>query len=209
MNRKKHPAIEGYEHVPRTWNSEFSMYSANVVPGEFYITDGEECIKTTLGSCISCCVWDQKNGVGGLNHFMLPTFNSSASTQKEASQLGKEGCWAMEFLVNGILLHGGERCNLAIKMFGGAQLIKGLRGAKVGQKNIHFIEEYVSRESLCVAAKDLGGQYGRTIFFFPKTGRVKLNRLSHSQDKEILREENNYAGRINKKPPQAGEIEIF
>lgn len=209
MINKKHPVIEGYEHVPRIWNSEFGVYSASVVPGEFYITDQEECIKTTLGSCIACCVWDPVNEIGGLNHFMLPNFNSSKEKSKDVAQLGKEGCWAMEFLINGVLLNGGERGNLEVKIFGGAQLIVGLAGAEIGQKNIRFIEGYVQRESLKVVSKDLGGEFGRTILFFPKTGKVKLNRLTHNQDKRIIQEENSYEGRINKKPDQSGEIEIF
>ena len=115
----------------------------------------------------------------------------------------------MEFLINGVLLHGGERCNLEVKLFGGAQLIAGLEGAQVGQKNIHFIEDYVNKESLKVCARDLGGQFGRTIVFFPKTGRVKLSRLDHGQDRRILQEEQSYAGRISTKPDPCGDIELF
>jgi len=207
--KEKFTAIEGYEHIKRTWNREFQLYAANVVPGEFYITEQDECIKTTLGSCIACCVRDPENGIGGLNHFMLPEFNSTKRNLKDTSQLGKEGCWAMEFLINGVLLHGGERSNLEVKLFGGAQLIAGLEGAQVGQKNINFIDDYVNKESLNVAARDLGGQYARTIIFFPKTGKVKLNRLGHNQDKKVLREEQSYAGRVNSTPDSCGDIELF
>ena len=208
MINQKPAAIDGYEHIPRTWNSKFNMYAANVVPGEFYITDQEECIKTTLGSCISCCVRDKVNGIGGLNHFMLPQSNDN-SNAREADIFGKEGCWAMEFLVNGILLNGGERRNLEVKIFGGAQLIAGLRNAQVGEKNIRFIKDYIKREMLNCVAEDIGGDCARTIYYFPQTGKVKLNRLAHNKDKEIASHENDYAGRLNKKQLKTGDIELF
>ena len=32
-------------------------------------------VTTILGSCVAVCFWDRYLGIGGINHYMLPTWN--------------------------------------------------------------------------------------------------------------------------------------
>ena len=194
--------FEGYEIIPRRWNEKLKTYVANVVPGEFYVTQNDEAITTILGSCVSCCIRDIYKGIGGLNHFMLPDSSSADGT-------GKVGDWAMEFLINGILLNGGERRNLEVKYFGGSQILPGLKGTAIGEKNINFVREYLARESIRVAASDVGGSPPRKLLYYPKTGRVRMKYLPLTSNNEILKKENEYAGTLVTHDSNAGDIELF
>lgn len=196
------PCLEGYENIPRKWNPKFECYVAKVTPGEYYVTQSDEAIITTLGSCIACCIRDKVTGIGGLNHFMLPE-------NKSADASGKQGDWAMEFLINSILINGGERHNLELKYFGGAQLLPGLQNIGIGQKNIEFIEQYIQRESLTVVGSDVGDRPPRTVLYFPKTGKVKLKKLPINNAQEVAGKEKKYAGKLITHNTHAGEVELF
>ena len=43
-----------------------------MLPGEYFVSDEDMLIMTTLGSCIAACLWDRERRIGGMNHFMLP-----------------------------------------------------------------------------------------------------------------------------------------
>ena len=64
--------LRGFEHINRYWDPHRQMACAKILPGELYVTDRDESILTTLGSCVAACVWDPVAKVGGANHFMLP-----------------------------------------------------------------------------------------------------------------------------------------
>ena len=54
------------------WDSNFKNDAVKVLPGEFFVSDEDMLIVTTLGSCIAACLWDRERRIGGMNHFMLP-----------------------------------------------------------------------------------------------------------------------------------------
>jgi len=46
----------------------------HVTQGESHVTTDPNVVMTTvLGSCIAACIRDPQSGVGGMNHFLLPT----------------------------------------------------------------------------------------------------------------------------------------
>ena len=55
-----------------------TLSDAKIKPGEYYVTPREMMIVTVLGSCVSACIRDRQRGIGGMNHFMLPTEDSSS-----------------------------------------------------------------------------------------------------------------------------------
>jgi len=69
------PCMPGFELIRRRWNDKENIAEAKILPGEFYVTGHDEQIVTVLGSCIAVCVRDIKSGVGGMNHFMLPSIS--------------------------------------------------------------------------------------------------------------------------------------
>lgn len=50
----------------------FDIQAAKILPGEYFVTTRDMLLVTTLGSCVAACIRDRSNGIGGMNHFMLP-----------------------------------------------------------------------------------------------------------------------------------------
>jgi len=140
-----------------------------IEPGEHYATRGTEVISTLLGSCVAACLYDPISGAIGMNHFMLSNARYSRDLPIHASEAGRYGIFAMEFLINALLAKGAQRGRLRAKVFGGANVLNsdcdGSNFVCVGAVNVRFIREYLTNESIPVEAEDLGGNFGRVIHF--------------------------------------------
>ncbi|MDZ4201873.1 MAG: chemoreceptor glutamine deamidase CheD [Gallionella sp.] len=199
--------LPGFEHVRRNWNATYGAYAARLLPGEYYVTINDEGIYTTLGSCISACIRDRVNGVGGMNHFMLPASddpNGWKSTSLSAST--RYGNFAMEHLINVIMKNGGQRQNLEVKLFGGGRILQNM--TDVGLRNINFVRDYLQTEGLRVVAEDVGEIFPRMVVYFPSTGKVKVKRLRSLHNNTIVDEEIRYITTVESKPV-GGDIELF
>ena len=200
-------SLPGFEHIKRAWNEVYGAYSARLNPGEYYVTKNEEAIYTTLGSCISACIRDRVNGIGGMNHFMLPA--TTEETSWKAAGLGsatRYGNFAMEHLINEILKNGGSRQNLEVKLFGGGKIIANM--TDVGMRNILFARDYIQTEGLKVTSEDVGDVYPRMVVYFPNSGKVRVKRLRSLHNNTIVEQETKYLQTIDKKPV-SGDIELF
>jgi chemotaxis protein CheD len=137
-----------------------------IVQGEFGVSDDLALVfSTLLGSCIAVCLFEEKTGIGGMNHYLLP--DSAGSRQGEL----KYGAHSMELLINGLLRRGAERRRLVAKVFGGARMNETLQD--IGSRNATFAQTYLDRECIPVISKDLGGTHARRIHFHPASGSVR------------------------------------
>lgn len=173
------------------------------------MTPHDEAVTTTLGSCISACIRDKVSGIGGMNHFMLPSGGPDAawsSGNTIASAATRYGIYAMEQLINQILRNGGKRQNLEVKIFGGGRIIPNM--SDVGLRNIAFAREFLSDEGLKVVAEDVGDIFPRMVAYFPTSGRVKVKRLRSLHNNVIANQERCYVETI-KETPVAGDLELF
>ena len=199
-----HRPLPGFESVKRYWDKTNDCVAAKILPGEYYVSVTNELITTVLGSCISVCIRDAKNGIGGMNHFMLPKDNNvSDSIVSEAARYGN---YAMEHLINDILHYGGERKNLEFKVFGGGKVLD--MKMDIGKKNIEFVLDYLKMERFSILAEDVGDVYPRKVNFFPISGIARVKKLKNLHNKTIISRENKYLDDI-KQQPVAGDIELF
>lgn len=195
-----------HPEVVRTYNVKLQKNLVRVLPGAFYSTrDKNEVIVTILGSCVAACIRNPVTGFGGLNHFMLP--ESEGYEWNGVTAALRYGNHAMEALINQVMAAGCSRHDLEIKLFGGANLYKGM--GTVGEKNAEFARTYLSREGLRIVAEDLGGDRARRIHYDPGTGRVQRLFLRHKVDQSVSELERDYRVQLNKKPVVSGEIELF
>lgn len=201
------PALPGFAHVNRYWDDQHGMYSAKLLPGEYYVTAERETIVTVLGSCVSACVRDPVFGIGGMNHFMLPTSQSGGSWEDSGvSTSTRYGSYAMEQLINAILKHGGARKYLEVKLAGGGRILA--RTTDIGRKNIDFVERYVLTEGLKVLARDLGDIHPRKVYFTPSTGQMFVKKLRSLHNDSIVERETDYLNRLRHRP-DSGDVELF
>lgn len=200
-------ALPGFEHIKRAWSDAYEAYSARLNPGEYYVTKSDECVYTTLGSCISACIRDRIKGIGGMNHFMLPASTGDAGWKATGlSSATRYGNFAMEHLINEILKNGGSRQNLEVKLFGGGRIIANM--TDVGMRNIAFARDYIQTEGLRVASEDVGDVFPRMVVYFPATGKVRVKRLRSLHNNTIVEQETQYLHTIEEKPV-SGDIELF
>jgi len=201
------PVLPGFEHLRRYWDPMQACMTVKVLPGEFYVSRQEELVTTVLGSCISACIHDQRRGIGGMNHFMLPEpMGERDSWSATAGRAARYGSDAMEQLINAILGAGGQRADLQVKVFGGGRVLAQL--TDIGQRNIDFVQRYIATEKLNLCASDLGDVYPRQLQFFPRSGRVRVRLLRRHDDVALVAGERSYLKRLANDPIK-GEVELF
>ncbi len=169
-----------------------------IQPGEYYVTKEDEVIATVLGSCISVCIKDEKNNIGGMNHFMLPgdfrledVFNS---------QSARYGMYAMEMIMGDIIKLGGDRSNLTAKVFGGGHVLQSvtLNKNSVPSSNIQFIKAFLSMEGITILKSDVGGYHGRKVLFVPRLNKVFVKRLVPEADSVLADREKTYQSHLRR-----------
>jgi len=154
--------------------------------GEYHATRLPTIIYTLLGSCVAVCLYDRKKKIGGMNHILLP----GTASIKSFNECARYGINAMELLINRVLKLGGEKKNLAAKVFGGANLLPSIPYEKcVGKKNILFVLNFLSRDSIPVISQDVGGNDSRKVYFHTDTGDVFLKRSLSIHYQQILEQE--------------------
>jgi len=148
-------------------------------PGELHVScNPDDAIATVLGSCVAACICDRVAGVGGMNHFMLPTSDTGAWGKGDGSL--RYGNFAMDQLIEAILQRGGRRDRLEVKLFGGAHL--GHDPGVVGSRNARFAVDYLAREGLHLLVGELGGVCARRVLYLPVVGRAFVAELREPHD---------------------------
>jgi chemotaxis protein CheD len=183
-----------------------NMEAAKLLPGEYYGTGREMLLVTVLGSCVAACIRDAQLGIGGMNHFMLP--DAAEQFDAPVSASARYGNYAMEMLINQLVKLGARRDRMEAKVFGGGNVLAGLTVANVGQRNADFVLQYLATERIPVLAQDLIDIYPRKVYYFPRTGKVRVKKLLDTHNHTIIEREQDYGSRLRRSDIQ-GEVELF
>ncbi|MGQ1890215.1 chemotaxis protein CheD [Thermophagus sp. OGC60D27] len=137
-------------------------------PSTLFASKEPYVVKTILGSCVAICLWDPVTKIGGINHYMLPTWNGNDLASP------KYGNIAIDKLLERMAYLGARRENLKAKIFGGGELIEsGANGTLIGERNIRVARLILEEKGIPVVASSTGGRKGRKILFFTDTGEVR------------------------------------
>ncbi len=140
-----------------------------VQPGEVRWSE-EPCVfKTVLGSCVSVCLWDQVNAIGGLTHFILPL----ARGRSGDARFGDVAVPRLAGALRGLGCH-----KLIAKVFGGACVLHADHKATVGQSNAAIALALLQTECIPVLAQRTGGTQGVVLRFFTATGEAHLRKIN-------------------------------
>ena len=150
------------------WN--FSMYTNKFIHvGEVYIGVKPTEISTILGSCISVCLYDKIQRIGGMNHYLVPLWNENGL------QSPKYGNISIPRLIEGMLNIGCSVHNMEAKLFGGANVIEvSSEEMMIGRKNIVIAKEILKEYKIPIIAEDIAGSKGRRIMMRSDTGKIFL-----------------------------------
>jgi len=188
----------------RRFSSKYQRTVIYLQPGEFVGCRNGPILTTILGSCVATCLMDEKNGISGMNHFMLPRI----MTPEEifTSEIGRYGMFAMELLLGEMIKLGADRHTLKAKVFGGANMLQPEFESGIAEANIDFVRRFLTLEHIPIVAEHVGGAQGRKIVFFTDTGKVFMRLLQSEHSAAIARKEARLADRTPERPSQQLEL---
>jgi chemotaxis protein CheD len=157
---------------------------------------------TLLGSCVAVCLYDPLLSAGGMNHILLPgTRLDDRST--------RFGVNAMELLINELMKQGGDRRKFLAKAFGGANVMKGLTMATIGDDNAQFVREFLAAERIPMVAQRLGGDQAVHVYFKTGSGKATVHSVDGSRLSRILHAEASYWRTHLDDDKLSGDITLF
>ena len=139
--------------------------------GQYFVSERPTAVTTILGSCVAVCLWEPKSGIGGVNHFVLPSW----AGQGRASP--RFGNVAVSSLIEDILSRGCLPSSLRAKIFGGASLMSQSGGGRLGTQNIAAARSMLESEEIRIVSEDVGGDRGRKLIFHSDDGVAWIKRL--------------------------------
>ena len=151
--------------------------SVFLLPGKIIVSHNPVIVSTLLGSCVAVTMYCREARVGAICHAMLP------HSQGEGDSLLYVDV-AVRQLYRKVREHD-PTADLTVKLFGGARVLACVEQREgrltVGEQNIAAAERVLGDLGLSIAGADVGGNFGRKLFFSMKTGQVYLKKLnSHS-----------------------------
>lgn len=152
------------------------MTEIRVKVADLAVSRADDVIATIgLGSCVAIMLYDRATSVGGLAHILLP----SEGLSRDRSNLAKFPGTAVPALVKEMKALG-ARGPMTAKIVGGASMFAALLpsgGINMGERNIEATRSVLERNGLPIIAEDIGGEYGRSVYFHLKTGKVQVKSL--------------------------------
>jgi chemotaxis protein CheD len=182
------------------WDANFKNDAVKVLPGEFFVSDADMLVVTTLGSCIAACLWDRDRRIGGMNHFMLPEGQGDS---------GRYGSYAMELLINELMKRGASRSALEAKVFGGGAVIAAMTTLNVGERNTQFVLDYLRTERIPVVSKDVLDTCARKVCLLPASGKVLMKRLAPANADALAAQERAAAEKAAPQATGGGSVDLF
>lgn len=148
-----------------------------LLPGNLFVHREERLVITVLGSCVSVCLWDSKNKIGGINHYMLPFWNGEGLASPRFGNI------AIMKLIEKMLELGADRRHLQAKVFGGGDMLKATSVfMNIGLRNIELAQDILGDEKISIISADTGGKYGRKLLFNTRSGVVLVKLLKKQVD---------------------------
>lgn len=140
-----------------------------VHPGQVVVSSAGGVLSTILGSCVAVCLHDAQQGLGGLNHYLLPTGGA------EADAPGRYGPTAIDELVHLMVARGARREQMVAYIVGGASVLAAFNSADhLGLRNVGVARGALAQHRIPVIGADVGGTRGRKLLFTPRDGQVHV-----------------------------------
>lgn len=127
-------------------------------------------ITHSLGSCIGIAVHDNKAGVGGILHFMLPLSHEDKAKQNPF-MFADTGIPA---LFKALYELGAEKRNMTVKVAGGACIMSDKNIFNIGQRNVLVMKKIFWKNGILIKGEDTGGNSWRTMKVEIATGKVLI-----------------------------------
>ena len=144
--------------------------------GQVFVTAERHVVTTILVSSVAVGVWDVRNGVGGMNHFMLP-----AAIGGESGNTPRYATVAMNSLIEKMFAAGAQRHTMRAKIFGGAQHSHSEINNTIRElafRNIDVARDSLASAGIPVVEERLGGTNGRRVLFRTDDGWSEVTEMT-------------------------------
>ena len=131
-----------------------------------------ELVTYSLGSCIGLAIWDPKERVGGMLHYMLP--ESSLSPDKAKTNPAMFADTGIPMLFRSTYELGAVKKRLVVKVAGGSSLLDDNGTFNIGKRNYASLRKIFWKNGILVDSEHVGGQLSRTVRMNVRTGRTTL-----------------------------------
>jgi chemotaxis protein CheD len=125
-----------------------------------------------LGSCVGVCLYDPVRRIGGMVHVLLPEHLPGQSNPFKFADT------AVPALLAEVEKAGASRRNILAKISGGAKMFSGADTLfDIGKRNAEAVREALKVLGIPLKGEDIGGNRGRSIFFYLEDGRLEIKIL--------------------------------
>jgi len=186
----------------RIYDNNIKSTVVMVEQGEFVVFTEDLIATTTLGSCVAVCLFDQANGISGMNHFMLP--EPLLDNEESKFREGRYGIYSLELLIKNMIKNGSDKSKMVARIFGGANMFKACHisqtraatpsGVSVGEQNVNCAIAFLKERKIRIVGEDIIGTVARKVYFNTVTGEAKVSpvRLGPVRQYENRRREEEY-----------------
>ncbi|HZN97579.1 MAG TPA: chemotaxis protein CheD [Gemmatimonadales bacterium] len=140
---------------------------------------GDDVLVTVgLGSCVAILLYDAEARVGGLAHVLLP---SPALAARDANP-AKFPQFAVPNLLQLMTAQGARKDRVTGRLAGGASMFAALAPpgtVQMGERNLVAARHALSSHGVPLVGEAVGGDYGRTVRFRVRDGRVEVSTVAH------------------------------
>lgn len=144
---------------------------------DFAVANGDTLLVTVgLGSCVAIALHDAQAQVGGLAHVLLP----STGMSQDRSNRAKFPSSAVPMLCERMQALGARAGRIRAKIVGGASMFTSLlsaTGLQIGERNVVATRVALEQAGIPIVAQDVGGDYGRSVYFSVRDGRLVVKSL--------------------------------
>jgi len=145
-----------------------TMKRVYLYPGQIVTSEQPLMVSTILGSCVSICLWDPAEKVGGINHYLLP--NNPLNGQSDL----RYGNTAIERLIERLLALGVKKQRIVAKVVGGASILTNFSDTRksIGDQNVDTARTLLAKHGIDISGEQTGGTRGRKLLFHTGNGCV-------------------------------------
>ncbi len=144
---------------------------------DYAVADGTALLVTVgLGSCVAIALHDPQARVGGLAHVLLP----STGMSQDRGNRAKFPSTAVPLLCERMQALGARVGRIRAKIVGGASMFTSLlssTGLQIGERNVVATRAALERAGIPIVAQEVGGDYGRSVYFHVHDGRLIVKSL--------------------------------
>ena len=135
-------------------------------------TDDTVLTTSGLGSCLGVALYDERAGVAGLAHVMLPRAEAADAEAETAAKFADTG---VERLLADMEAHGADAGRVTAKLAGASKMFSfSFNEEGIGERNVEATRAVLAAHDVPVVAEDVGGDSGRSLQLRAATGELVI-----------------------------------